>query len=261
MAFNSKTLLAAASTLALMAAAPAIAANDQPNKAAANAQAESSMAIKADDLIGKDIHNAAGEEIGEVESVIIDGSGKVAAVIVGVGGFLGIGERDVAIDWQSLQMNKADGNIRVGMSRAQLEALPPYKFERDEYRRKAFSDKRYLDNRMAAADRTMDRKANWVAAKGMRLSKLMGADVVNPQGETIGEVDDIVMVDGRTHLVLSVGEFLGIGGHHVAIAMDKADIRRDADDKDDLRVSMAMTREQLKALPKYDLDKWETMGR
>jgi hypothetical protein len=122
---------------------------------------------------------------------------------------------------------------------------------------------RYSDYRHDMRDSraaTMDSKAEWVAAKGLRVSKLVGADVVNSQGDTIGKVEDLVMVDGQTQLILSVGEFLGMGGHNVAFDLDKAKIYQERDDADDLRVSVAMNKEQLKAMPKFDFDGWKESG-
>jgi sporulation protein YlmC with PRC-barrel domain len=58
---------------------------------------------RASDLMGKDVYGANNEDIGEINDVIIGRDGQVMAVVVGVGGFLGIGEKDVAVPMQSLQ--------------------------------------------------------------------------------------------------------------------------------------------------------------
>ncbi len=58
----------------------------------------------ANKMIGRSVVNSAGEKIGEVESALIDQDGKVRYVIVGVGGFLGLGERDVALRWDQLTL-------------------------------------------------------------------------------------------------------------------------------------------------------------
>ena len=58
----------------------------------------------ASDLIGLKIKNNANESIGEINELILDKDGKVVAVVVGVGGFLGMGEREVALDFKSLQI-------------------------------------------------------------------------------------------------------------------------------------------------------------
>jgi sporulation protein YlmC with PRC-barrel domain len=264
MSLRKSTLIAAASAVAIMAAAPAMAADDNRNKTSAQAEDKSAGQIKADTLVGKNLKNNSGETIGEIESVIIDETGKVAAVIVGVGGFLGMGEREVAVDWNDLQIRKNSDDVQTGMTKADLKGLPAYKYEKPEYRKRAFLDNRYSDRRQnmrdsraATMDRKadqVDRKAEWVDAKGLRVSKLIGADVVNSQGETIGKVEDLVMIDGRTQLILSVGEFLGMGGHNVALDPDKTNIHQKSDDADDLRVSVAMNKDQLKAMPKFEFD-------
>lgn len=62
--------------------------------------------FRASDLIGATVRNANNENIGEVEELMLSPDGKVAAAIIGVGGFLGIGERDVAVDFQSLKIER-----------------------------------------------------------------------------------------------------------------------------------------------------------
>ena len=71
--------------------------------------------------------------IGEVNDFVLDHNGSVAAVIVGVGGFLGIGQKNVAINWEELQLVvDANGNQRLvaNMTREQLENSAD--FERSE---------------------------------------------------------------------------------------------------------------------------------
>ncbi|HUG61649.1 MAG TPA: PRC-barrel domain-containing protein [Methylomirabilota bacterium] len=55
------------------------------------------------DLVGKDVYGSDNEDIGEINDVIVSQDGRVAAVIVGVGGFLGIGEKDVAVSMKALE--------------------------------------------------------------------------------------------------------------------------------------------------------------
>ena len=58
---------------------------------------------RASKLAGVDVYNEANEKIGEINDVILDRSGKVANVILGVGGFLGLGERYVAVAFDKLK--------------------------------------------------------------------------------------------------------------------------------------------------------------
>jgi sporulation protein YlmC with PRC-barrel domain len=58
---------------------------------------------RASELSGVEIYNDRNEEIGEIDEVLIGRDGSVKAVVIGVGGFLGIGERNVAVPFQRLQ--------------------------------------------------------------------------------------------------------------------------------------------------------------
>jgi sporulation protein YlmC with PRC-barrel domain len=54
-------------------------------------------------LMGVDIYGSNNEKIGDVKDVLLDKSGKSEAVVIGVGGFLGIGEKDVAVPFSAIQ--------------------------------------------------------------------------------------------------------------------------------------------------------------
>jgi sporulation protein YlmC with PRC-barrel domain len=58
---------------------------------------------RASKLVGVNIYNNSDENIGEVNELIVDGSGKAVAVVVGVGGFLGIGEKNVALPFEQVK--------------------------------------------------------------------------------------------------------------------------------------------------------------
>jgi hypothetical protein len=57
----------------------------------------------ASNWIGQSLYNGSDENLGDINDILLDKDGRVRAVIVGVGGFLGIGEKDVAIPFQSLE--------------------------------------------------------------------------------------------------------------------------------------------------------------
>jgi len=59
--------------------------------------------MMASDLIGTRVVSANNESIGDINDVIVDRNGQVMAAVVGVGGFLGIGEKDVAVPFKSLE--------------------------------------------------------------------------------------------------------------------------------------------------------------
>jgi hypothetical protein len=85
---------------------------------------------RATEAMGTAVYNRAGERIGEVDDVLVDGTGRVMAAVVGVGGFLGMGERKVAVTFRSFEMTReANGNPRltVDLTKAALQAAPEYK--------------------------------------------------------------------------------------------------------------------------------------
>jgi sporulation protein YlmC with PRC-barrel domain len=124
-----KKLFAAASLVALMAV-PAVAQDTTMPKTPAAASAALDGQISANDLINKSVKNAANENVGDINDVRIDNSGKVAAVIVGVGGFLGLGEKDVALTFDQIKLARdADGNLVVtaDVTKESLQVAPEYK--------------------------------------------------------------------------------------------------------------------------------------
>lgn len=86
--------------------------------------------VSAKALLGTDVVNAINESIGTINDVLIDRQGKVVAVVVGVGGFLGIGEKDVALPYDQLMSSK-DGNgsliVGTGATKESLESAPEYR--------------------------------------------------------------------------------------------------------------------------------------
>jgi hypothetical protein len=89
------------------------------------------------------------------------------------------------------------------------------------------------------------------AAKGYSAKGLMGETVMNDQREPIGTIDDIVVAgsDDRTatYAVLEVGDFLGLGGHLVAVPFTSLEL----DERSDRIVLAGATREALRKLPVY----------
>ncbi len=98
-------------------------------------QAEEMLATT---LIGTPVHNGADESLGEINDVLLDADGQLKTVVIGVGGFLGIAERDVAVPWDALEVRRAEDQdlmLRLDVSREQLENAP--EFETVEERRLA----------------------------------------------------------------------------------------------------------------------------
>jgi sporulation protein YlmC with PRC-barrel domain len=64
----------------------------------------------ASNLIGKSVANAQDESIGEITDLVTDQSGKIVAVVIGNGGFLGIGQKDVAVRFEDIKLSRDENN-------------------------------------------------------------------------------------------------------------------------------------------------------
>jgi sporulation protein YlmC with PRC-barrel domain len=134
------TLLVASATLALaqspdanapaaasvpVQAAPATLANDlRPTFVVQN---KSDMVTSK--LVGLTIQNAANETIGEIADVVLDEKNTVKSWVVGVGGFLGIGTKYVAIDPSAMKLVRVDDatlKATIDTNKDQLRAAPEY---------------------------------------------------------------------------------------------------------------------------------------
>ena len=107
-----KSFVAAALLSAAIIGSPAYAQTAQPADRAAPAAtttdaAGTKMMLKgkwrASKLMGLDVYNEANEKLGDVNELILDKDGKVNAVVIGVGGFLGMGEHDIAVTMDKLK--------------------------------------------------------------------------------------------------------------------------------------------------------------
>jgi len=86
------------------------------------------------DLIGASVTNANGDSIGKTSDVLVDkGSKTVDAVVIDVGGFLGIGSKSVAIPLDKLTIGaRPDEGVKTAMTKEQLEALPAFEGRKAE---------------------------------------------------------------------------------------------------------------------------------
>jgi len=84
----------------------------------------------AGQFIGQAVTNQAGETIGNINDLLFDKGGRIVNVVIGVGGFLGIGEKNVGIPYSTLSIAAdADGKrvITVPLSKERLLAAPHFK--------------------------------------------------------------------------------------------------------------------------------------
>lgn len=80
-------------------------------------------------LLGREVRTASEENAGRVIDALTDRSGRVDAVVIEFGGFLGLGTRKIAVEWSALRFvpDGAQGFLQVELTRDQLRRAPEYK--------------------------------------------------------------------------------------------------------------------------------------
>ncbi len=90
-------------------------------------QVFSSSPVKASSMIGTDVVNTKGENLGDVKEVVIDPrSGKVAYAVVSFGGFLGMGEKLFAVPFTAFEYNVAKNQYMLDISKERLQTAPGF---------------------------------------------------------------------------------------------------------------------------------------
>ena len=80
-------------------------------------------------ILGKEVRSATGENMGRIVDVVVDRNGQVRAGVIDFGGFLGVGSRKIAVDWDALKFpapSDKSGRVTLEFTRDQVKAGPEY---------------------------------------------------------------------------------------------------------------------------------------
>lgn len=277
-------------TTAPAPAAPAPAATEAAP--AATEMVPRADGLLATNIIGETVYNGTAddaENIGDVNDVVMTPDGKADQLVIGVGGFLGIGEKNVAIAFDQFDWAEKNGDrwLVVPMTKEQLQALPV--FDRSAYdpaaaptastepvpstdqtaqapaapatpevKPPATADQ---SAQAPATDQTQTAAIDKSTLKempsaDMRAEELVGTTVYGADDANIGEIGDILMTaDGKIDAyVIDVGGFLGMGEKKVAVGSDNLAFMVDQDGKKYLYTTF--TKDQLDKQPAYDASNW-----
>ncbi|CTQ32039.1 PRC-barrel domain-containing protein [Jannaschia rubra] len=237
------------------------------------------QALRASDLMGARLYVTEVEadpfgglqddwnDVGEISDIIVGASGGIDAVLADIGGFLGLGERTVAVNMDDLQF-VSDGAeadeyfIVLQGTQAQLEAAPEFddSFERGRLGlERVDAPAATVDGTIVAGTTTAMSAAPMIEREGYALIErdaltaddVTGATVYGVGDDIIGEIGDLIMSDGGQvdRAIVDVGGFLGLGEKHVELPFDSLSVMRG---DGDVRVYIDATQEQLEALPEYE---------
>jgi sporulation protein YlmC with PRC-barrel domain len=257
------------------------------------------IAIPASDFIGKRVYavetavdadeydgvQEGWNDIGEINDIILTRDAKVDAVLIDIGGFLGMGERQIAVGMENIRFvsdsataeDLNDFFLVVNADKAVLESAPEYMrtgalpadtTKTDDTAKAEKTNIPAVDEAMATNDQAevavsepvtnpalvggamaVDGYAA-VDASSVTSEQLMGVRVYGPNDEDLGEISDLVL-DGKgapAQIIIDVGGFLGMGEKPVAIEVTTLQILKETDGAA-LRAYVQMTQDELKALP------------
>lgn len=213
------------------------------------------------------------DDIGEINDVILGRDGSVKAVIIGVGGFIGIGEKDVAVEMSGIKMvnekdDEGDFFLVVNTNKEALTEFEAYsRTSAMEMKAEAEAEAEMAEARAEATAKPMmdgDREmfmAPEITRDGygtasmdeLTTEDLTGARIYGTKDEDIGEINSLIVDDSGqiTRAILDIGGFLGLGEHQISVTLDELSILREADGTD-FRVFIDATKEQLEAQPEYE---------
>jgi PRC-barrel domain len=118
---------------AISLAAPAATQTQQSNAAPGPPDAPSVTVLgsrQTQGVLGREVRSTADENMGRIVDVIVERSGTVRAAVIDFGGFLGVGSRRIAVDWNALRFEPASAKrdvVTLELTRDQVKAAPEYK--------------------------------------------------------------------------------------------------------------------------------------
>jgi sporulation protein YlmC with PRC-barrel domain len=82
----------------------------------------------------QNVYDPSEKKLGEISDVLVDNDGKIDGFIVSVGGFLGLGEKNVAVPFSAVQASQRNGSwwLTMNATESQLRNAPGFKYDRDK---------------------------------------------------------------------------------------------------------------------------------
>jgi len=246
-------------------------------------------AEKANDLIGTEVKNYQGDKLGKVDELGVDlEAGRLVTVILSIGGFLGVGDRLVAVPPSALHWEPANKVVHLDADKSKLKEAPQFEMSKwseswDSTRLNEIN-RYYGPDTYSASRSTVDknrpvehatdvnnpgnrerdavprRDAYYEGQIGhiARASKIIGTSIRNLQDESIGKVDNLVvdLPAGRVvAVVVSTGGFLGLGSELSAIPPSAFHVNSDRN-----LLTLDATKESLAQAPHFKSDQWPNLA-
>lgn len=211
------------------------------------------------------------DNIGQINEIVLSNDGQVRALVIGVGGFLGVGEQDVAVTMDQVTFasdpdNRDEMYVVVNTGADMLKSSPAYKrtaMDSDEMNATAGTTAAETSTETAPDGTQTDRTPfvapaierdgyNAIAVTEVTSEMLVGKEVYGVEDNSVGTIDDLILDDSGTisNVIIDFGGFLGMGASQVSVGYDELTILAD-EGRSDVRVYVDATKEQVQAQPQY----------
>lgn len=185
------TAVLVAAAFGMSLSAPSIAQDKSPaaTPAQASEAGQTGRDVRASKLIGKEVRNASGEKLGEIQDLIVDAKAeRVHYAVLAFGGALGLGEKLFAYPLKTFKPAGDKDELVLNVDKEKMKNAPG--FERNRW--PDLADNRYRTD----VDRYFGGDAAGKPRAGerlMRASELIGKNVDDRQGKNAGEIEDLVV--------------------------------------------------------------------
>ncbi|TAJ03436.1 MAG: PRC-barrel domain containing protein [Planctomycetota bacterium] len=215
------------------------------------------------ELMGMKVVSPEGDNVGKIEDLVVHPGGKASYVVLSLGGWAGMGDKLVAMPWSVLREVEPVSATREGPRHLVLPLIKDKFVRAPAFEKKSWPDTAkadwakdidefYAGDLHPNAKRAVEAGVH-VSALTWRASELRGTNVVTPQGEKLGDLEEFAIdANGRVnYATLSVGGFLGMGDRHVAVPWDSLRFSMGGDDGDKKVITLSSTKEQLERAPQF----------
>lgn len=167
----------------------------------------------ASGMIGQPVLNTKGDKIATVQDIILDADGNATTVVLADGGFMGIGTKLAAFDYNLVSQRQKDGDVIMPISEETLDKVAPFSYE--------------------PKDAEKDAKVRVIPANGISVAKLLEGQVLNTEKKNVAEIDNISFRDGEaSQIIIGFDKTLGLGGEKAAMDFNSANVVRKKNDLD-----------------------------
>ena len=242
----------------LALAAPSYAADHTSTKTMSEKGMSQHMAardVRASELMGKDVRNAQGEDLGDIKDLVIDlNNGRIQYVVLSFGGFLGLGDKLFAYPIRAFKPAADHDELVLNVPKEKLKHAPGFDsksspdWDKADYRNQV---DRYFGPTVAIKSQPNMRL--------MRASDLIGKDVNGSDNKDLGEIKDVVinMNDGSVrYAVLEFDQSWSLKDKLFAFPLRS--FKPGAKSSDDLVLNVS--KESLNNTPGFDKNSWPKLN-